>query len=338
MPQDLPVVKPGLSYTGKRVLVTGADGFIGSHLTEALLAAGAEVRATCWYHPRQDRGWLDAIPAQPALEVVIGDIRDANTCRRWVESMDVVFHLAALIGIPYSYEAPESYLQTNLHGTFHLLEACRANLTPFVFMSSSEVYGTALQAPIDEQHPLQPQSPYSASKIGAEALVRSYWHSYGLPVLVARAFNTYGPRQSPRAIIPAVISQLAAGATELALGDLRPTRDLVYVADTCQALLHLGLSQLTDGAIVNICTGKDHRMSVVVELLQQIMGTAVPVVTDPQRLRPVHSEVMQLLGNPGLLLQRTRYLPSTSLQAGLAKTIAWFQTHPSSYSPFQYHV
>ncbi len=322
------------------ILVTGADGFIGSHLTQHLLAAGARVKALAWYRPQQDRGWLDEVGEQERLQIVSGDIRDAGSCRSWIQDVDLVFHLAALIGIPYSYEAPESYLSTNIQGTFHLLEACRERATRMMFMSSSEVYGSALAIPITEAHPLQPQSPYSASKIGGEALVRSYHFSYGLPVTIMRVFNTYGPRQSSRAIIPTVITQLLAGNTELQLGDLLPTRDLVYVGDTCKALVALATSEEAIGAVVNVATGTEHSMKEVVDHIQELLGSSARIVSDPKRQRPAQSEVQRLCGDPGLLQSLTGYSPDTPLSDGLRATIAWFlaQGQGPHYKPHQYHV
>lgn len=328
------------SLAGKRIFVTGADGFIGSHLTELLLSLGAEVKALAWYHPQQDHGWLDDIAESSPLEIVSGDIRDAHQCRKWVADCDMVFHLAALIGIPYSYEAPHSYYQTNVEATLHLLEASKEAGARFLFMSTSEVYGSAQVVPISENHPLQPQSPYSASKIGAEALVRSYFHSFGMPVFVARVFNTYGPRQSTRAILPTVITQLASGARELMLGDLSTTRDLVYVKDTCQALVGLINCDEASGLPVNICTGVETAISDLVERVQRIMETKARIQIDPKRLRPAGSEVNRLCGDASLLTSLGIQPPSTSLQQGLTETIEWFQQNitTNKYKPTQYHV
>lgn len=328
------------TLAGKRIFVTGADGFIGSHLTELLLSLGAEVKALAWYHPQQDLGWLDDVTASDCLEVVSGDIRDAHLCRKWVADCDMVFHLAALIGIPYSYEAPHSYLQTNVEATLHLLEAAKEAQARFLFMSTSEVYGSALTVPITEDHPLQPQSPYSASKIGAEALVRSYFHSFEMPVFVARVFNTYGPRQSTRAILPTVITQLAGGAEILKLGDLSTTRDLVYVEDTCRALVELILCDAAIGSPVNICTGRETSMADLVAAVQQLMETTAEVKIDPARLRPVGSEVERLCGDASLLASLGITPPHTSLEDGLLETIRWFRHHftTDKYKPNQYHV
>lgn len=328
------------SLAGKRIFVTGADGFIGSHLTELLLSLGAEVKALAWYHPQQDHGWLDEIEPSAHLTIVSGDIRDAHQCRKWVADCDMVFHLAALIGIPYSYEAPHSYYQTNVEATLHLLEAAKESGARFLFMSTSEVYGSAQSIPIAENHPLQPQSPYSASKIGAEALVRSYFHSFQMPVFVARVFNTYGPRQSTRAILPTIITQLASGAQKLMLGDLSTTRDLVYVKDTCEALVALINCDDAAGLPVNICTGKETTMSDLVGMVQEIMNTKAEIQVDPQRLRPAGSEVDRLCGDNRQLIELGITAPSTNLNQGLTETIAWFEQHftTNTYKPNQYHV
>ncbi|MDP5169881.1 MAG: NAD-dependent epimerase/dehydratase family protein [Bacteroidia bacterium] len=322
------------------MLVTGADGFIGSHLVEHLLAEGAIVRALTWYHPQQNWGWMEDVPPHERLSIVSGDIRDARACHGWLSGVDMVFHLAALIGIPYSYEAPESYLSTNISGTLNLLEACREHETRMIFMSTSEVYGTALQVPINEDHPLQPQSPYSATKIGAEALVRSYFYSFGLPVTIARVFNTYGPRQSARAIIPTIITQLAAGVPSLKLGDLRPTRDLVYVADTCRCLIAIASVEESIGKAVNICTGQDQSMQTVVDTIQQLMQVEVAIELDARRVRPEGSEVMRLCGDHALLRSLTGTSPSVSLEDGLQHTIDWFldPRRYTQYKPDHYHV
>lgn len=252
----------------------------------------------------------------------------------------MVFHLAALIGIPYSYEAPHSYYQTNVEATLYLLEAAKEAGARFLFMSTSEVYGSAQAIPIPETHPLQPQSPYSASKIGAEALVRSYFHSFEMPVFVARVFNTYGPRQSTRAILPTIITQLASGVEELMLGDLSTTRDLVYVNDTCRALIELINCDEACGIPVNICTGVETTMNDLVGMVQELMQTSTAIHVDPKRLRPAGSEVDRLCGDHSRLIKLGIESPQTSLQTGLGETIAWFRDHftTNKYKPNQYHV
>lgn len=334
---DLSVVKLTSSLSGKRILVTGADGFIGSHLTSILLGKGADVKALAWYRPQLDVGCLSFLSPTHHLEVVRGDILDTEQCRKMVEGVDLVFHLAALIGIPYSYQAPRSYLQTNIEGTLNLLEAAKDQKAKFLFMSTSEVYGTALSVPISEDHPLQPQSPYSASKIGAEALVRSYFHSFDMEVYIARVFNTYGPRQSTRAILPTIITQLAAGAKKLELGDLSPTRDLVYVDDTCLSLIDLIHCEAAVGLPVNISTGVEISMENLVSQVQQLMKTDVPVVLDPQRQRPAGSEVLRLCGDPGRLDSLGLHVPSISLSEGLSETISWFRDQ-NHHNFTKYHV
>ncbi len=328
-----------IDFRGKRILVTGADGFIGSHLVDTLLDKGALVKALVWYHPQQDWGWMNGI-VNPNLTIVAGDIRDAGSCMKWVAETDIVFHLAALIGIPYSYESPDAYVATNVNGTLNLLEACRLHQSSMIFMSTSEVYGTARQVPISESHPLQSQSPYSASKIGAEALVRSYFAAFDLPVVVARTFNTYGPRQSTRAILPTIITQLGKGTDSLVLGDLSPTRDMVFVQDTCEALCRLPGVDALLGQAVNICTGQEVSMKKLVNIVQEMMHTKVPVVQDAQRVRPQKSEVKRLCGDNSLLRQHTGFQPATSLEHGLKQTIPWFIQHldQGGYLPTHYHV
>lgn len=309
-----------------RILVTGADGFIGSHLVEALLNRGHEVRAFVYYHPYSESGWLGEIPKQlrAGLELFPGDVRDPGRVDAAVEGMDSVFHLAALIGIPYSYYAPASYLQTNVLGTQNVLDAAlRHRVKKVLVTSSSEVYGTARYVPMDENHPKQPQSPYSASKIAADALALSYHLSFGLPVTIVRPFNTYGPRQSVRAFIPTVIRQLLGGSLVLKLGDLSPTRDLLYVEDTVRGFWAIYQSELLVGQEVNIATGMEYSMGRTLELLQGILKTEARVETDPERLRPPRSEVLRLCGDSGKL-RKSGWSPSWSLEEGLKRTADWF--------------
>jgi NAD dependent epimerase/dehydratase len=318
------------------VLVTGAGGFIGSHLTEALLRRGFRVRALVHYRSRQAAGWLGEVPPEANLEIWAGDIRDRDGCMAAVAGCEWVFHLAALIGIPYSYQAPESYLATNVQGTLNLLQAARsAGVSHFLHLSTSEAYGTAQTVPITEQHPLQAQSPYSASKIAGEALAMSFYRSYGLPVTVVRPFNTYGPRQSSRAIIPAIITQLLAGQKTLKLGDLRPTRDLVFVQDTVNSLLSLAGLDAALGETVNLATQREYAMSEVVQQLIDLSGQQAEVVQDPQRLRPAASEVMRLCGSHEKLRLLTGQVPSTSLREGLSLTLDWFRQQPPGSLAYQ---
>ncbi len=308
-----------------KVLVTGADGFIGSHLTELLLAQNYQVRALAQYNSFASTGWLDDLDRHPDLEVVLGDVRDAAFCRSLCQDIEIVFHLAALIAIPYSYVAPESYIDTNVKGTLNICQAARdAGVKRLLQTSTSEVYGSAIYVPIDEQHPLQPQSPYSASKIGADALAMSFYYSFELPVTIVRPFNTYGPRQSARAVIPAIISQIAAGNKQIKLGDLTPTRDFNYVTDTCRGFVALAETDKAIGETVNIGTGIDVSIAEVLNLIKELMNSDVEFLCDPQRLRPENSEVQRLCCNNGKIRQMTGFQPQVTLRQGLKHTIDWF--------------
>lgn len=307
-----------------KVLVTGADGFIGSHLTEALLSAGYQVRALSYYNSFNDWGWLEGIN-NPDLEVVSGDVRDPDFCRHITRGCPLVFHLAALIAIPYSYVAPDSYVDTNIRGTLNMLQAARdCNVERIVVTSTSEVYGTALYVPIDENHPRQPQSPYSATKIGADALAKSFYNAFELPVVIARPFNTYGPRQSARAIIPTIITQIAAGHREIKVGDLAPTRDFNFVTDTAAGFLALATAPGIEGREINIATGREVTMEETLHTIARLMGADIKWVTDPERIRPSKSEVRRLLGDNKLITSLTDWRPRVSLEEGLSKTIDWF--------------
>ncbi|WP_246099178.1 NAD-dependent 4,6-dehydratase LegB [Tepidimonas sediminis] len=322
-------------------LVTGADGFIGSHLVELLVARGCRVRALAQYNSFNHWGWLESLTCLPQVEVVSGDIRDPHFCHRMMEGVDVVFHLAALIAIPYSYVAPDSYVETNVRGTLNVCQAARAvGVRRLVHTSTSEVYGTARYVPIDEAHPLQPQSPYSASKVGADAIALSFHSSFGLPVTVARPFNTYGPRQSARAVIPTVISQVAAGCRVLKLGDLRPTRDFNYVEDTCRGLLALAQCDAAVGEVVNIGSNYEISIGDTVRLILELMGAEVEVQQEDERLRPPQSEVFRLWCDNRKIERLTGFRPRVDLREGLQRTIAWF-TDPVNlqrYKPHQYNV
>ncbi len=290
-----------------RVLVTGADGFIGSHLTELLLAEGYQVRALSQYNSFNSNGWLEDVAQSPALEIVSGDVRDAAFCRRIVEGCDTVFHLAALIAIPYSYEAPGSYVDTNIGGTLNICQAARdCGVRRLIVTSTSEVYGTARYVPIDEKHPRQPQSPYSATKIGADAIAMSFYNAFSLPVVIARPFNTYGPRQSARAIIPTIITQIANGAREIKVGDLTPTRDFNFVTDTARGFLAIARAEGVEGQELNIATGTEISMADTLQTIARIMQSDVRYVTDPQRLRPANSEVFRLCGDSSRLRELDR--------------------------------
>lgn len=323
----------------KTALVTGADGFIGSHLTQHLLDAGYAVRALSQYNSFNNWGWLEGI-SHPNLEVVSGDVRDAAFCDEIARGADVIFHLAALIAIPFSYVAPESYVDTNIKGTLNICQAARrAGVDRLVVTSTSEVYGTALSVPISESHPKQPQSPYSATKIGADALALSFHNAFELPVVIARPFNTYGPRQSARAIIPTIISQIASGMRTIKVGDLRPTRDFNYVADTCRGFIALAETPGIEGREINIASSSEISMGDTLRTIADLMGAEVEYVTDPARLRPAGSEVMRLYGDNSLITSLTPWRPQVSLREGLKKTIDWF-TDPENlrrYKPEIYN-
>lgn len=322
-----------------KVLVTGADGFIGSHLTEMLLREGHEVRALSQYNSFNNWGWLEGV-SHPKLEIVSGDVRDSSFCREIAEGCEIIFHLAALIAIPYSYVAPESYVDTNIKGTLNICQAARAvGVRRLIVTSTSEVYGTAIEVPISESHPKQPQSPYSATKIGADALALSFHNAFELPVVIARPFNTYGPRQSARAFIPTIISQIASGMTEIKCGDLRPTRDFNYVEDTCRGFIDLAMAPGIEGREINIASGTEISMGDTLKMIAELMGKKVNFITDPARLRPEGSEVMRLRGDNKVITSLTSWRPQVSLREGLEKTITWF-TNPTNlcrYKPEIYN-
>lgn len=317
-----------------KVLVTGADGFIGSHLTQALLDEGIEVRALAQYNSFTNWGWLEDIH-HPGLEVVTGDVRDPNYCRHIVKGVDTVFHLAALIAIPYSYVAPDSYVDTNVKGTLNICQAVRdEDVERLLVTSTSEVYGTAKYVPIDEKHPKQPQSPYSASKIGADAIAMSFHNAFETPVTIVRPFNTYGPRQSARAIIPTIITQIASGEREIKVGDLTPTRDFNYVADTAAGFIALAKCQEAIGKEVNIATGREVSMADTLQTIARLMDADVRWITDPRRLRPSGSEVYRLLGDNSLITSLTDWRPRYTLEEGLRETIGWF-TDPENLKKYK---
>jgi len=308
-----------------KALVTGADGFIGSHLTEMLLKNGYKVRALAQYNSFNYWGWLEDVPENENLEVVCGDIRDSYFCHRLCRDVDMVFHLAALIAIPFSYQAPQSYVDTNIQGTLNICQASLDNkLHRIICTSTSEVYGTAQYVPIDEKHPLQPQSPYSASKIGADAVAMSFFHAFNLPLTIARPFNTYGPRQSARAVIPTIITQIAAGIKEIRLGDTSPTRDFNYVEDTCRGFLELAKCEDAVGETVNIGSNFEISIRETLDLIKDIMHSDVYFVSDEQRIRPKKSEVFRLWCDNTKIKSFTDFEPKYGIREGLEKTVEWF--------------
>ena len=309
----------------KKFLVTGADGFIGSHLVEILHSHGFDVKALSQYNSFNNWGWLEGINCLNEIEVVSGDIRDPFFCKEIMQEVDCVFHLAALIAIPYSYAAPQSYVETNITGTLNVCQAAKEiGDVRVIHTSTSEVYGTAQYVPIDEKHPLQPQSPYSASKIGADAMAMSFFNAFELPLTIARPFNTYGPRQSARAVIPTIISQIANGAKEIKLGDVSPTRDFNYVTDTCLGFIELAKCPDAIGKTVNI--GSNYEISVgdTLNLIKDIMKSDVTFITEDQRLRPEKSEVFRLWCDNALIFELCGFSPNVSLKEGLQKTVDWF--------------
>ena len=325
----------------KNILITGADGFIGSHLTEMLLKKGYKVKALSQYNSFNNWGWLEDIPQNNNLEVVSGDIRDPHFCKEITKDIDIVFHLAALIAIPYSYVAPDSYVDTNVKGTLNICQAAKENgVSRVIHTSTSEVYGTAQYVPIDEKHPKQAQSPYSASKIGADAMAISFYNAFELPVTIARPFNTYGPRQSARAIIPTIISQIAVGKKQIKLGDLSPTRDFNYVKDTCRGFIALAESDDTIGKEINIASNYEISMKDTLELIKKIMKSDVEFITDEQRLRPEKSEVFRLWGDNKLIKELTDFDVKYPIEKGLKKTINWFtrQENLKKYKTDIYNV
>lgn len=325
----------------EKILVTGSDGFIGSHLTELLVEKGYQVRAFVYYNSFNSWGWLDSLPGQVLSQIDIfpGDIRDPNGVREAMKGMDAVFHLAALIAIPFSYYSPDTYVDTNIKGTLNVLQAARELGTQRVLVTStSEVYGTAQYVPIDEKHPYQGQSPYSATKIGADRLAESFWRSFNVPVTIVRPFNTYGPRQSARAVIPTIITQLLSGKTELRLGSLTPTRDFNFVKDTANGFHEIFLSEETVGEEINIATQKEISIGELArELIHQINPQAC-IVCDEQRIRPEKSEVNRLLGSNQKIRKLTNWTPRYTLEQGLEETIAFFRENLGRYKTDIYNL
>ncbi|NBS76114.1 MAG: SDR family NAD(P)-dependent oxidoreductase [Betaproteobacteria bacterium] len=319
----------------KKTLITGADGFIGSHLTELLVRQGHAVKALSQYNSFNHWGWLEDLSCLPDIEVVSGDVRDPHFCRHITKDVGQVFHLAALIAIPYSYVAPQSYVDTNVNGTLNMCQAALDNgVERFIHTSTSEVYGTAQYVPINEAHPLQPQSPYSASKIGADAIAMSFHHAFGLPLTVARPFNTYGPRQSARAVIPTIIGQIASGVGQIKLGDTTPTRDFNFVSDTCQGFSQLAQSAEAVGEVVNIGSNTEISVGDTLNMIKDIMHSQVEFVSEDARLRPGQSEVFRLWCDNQKIHQLTGYQAQVGLREGLTKTIEWF-TQPGNLAKYK---
>ena len=327
-----------MNWTGKRVLVTGAGGFIGSHLTERLAALGAGVRALVHYNALGSAGWLDYSPVRESVQVMAGDICDRDSVRRAVEGREVVFHLAALIAIPYSYQAPESYIRTNIQGTLNVLQAVReTGVECVVHTSTSEVYGTACYVPIDEEHPLQGQSPYSASKIGADKIAEAFHLSFGVPVVTVRPFNTFGPRQSARAVIPTIIAQLLAGE-RVRLGSLHPTCDLNFVANTVEGFARAAGAPAALGQTFNLGSGREISVGDLAQTIARLMGRPIIIESEDQRIRPGKSEVERLLASNTRATSLLGWTPAVTLEEGLQQTIDWLAANREKYRPHAYTI
>jgi dTDP-glucose 4,6-dehydratase len=327
-----------LNWTGERVLVTGAGGFIGSHLTERLVELGASTRALVHYNALGTWGWLDQSPMRDQIEVIAGDICDRDSVRCALQDVEIVFHLAALIAIPYSYHAPLSYVRTNVEGTLNVLQAARdVGVECVVHTSTSEVYGTAQCVPIDEAHPLQGQSPYSASKIGADKMAEAFHRSFDLPAVTVRPFNTFGPRQSARAVIPTIITQLLAGQT-VRLGSLNPTRDLNFVANTVDGFVLAASSPAAIGRTINLGSGREISIGDLAQLIARLMDKPICIEGEDARVRPEGSEVERLLADNRLARELLGWEPRVNLEEGLQRTIAWIQQHPERYRPGVYSI
>ncbi len=327
-----------MDWTGKRVLVTGAGGFIGSHLTERLVELGASTRSLVHYNARGTAGWLDTSPSRDKIEIVAGDVCDRDSVRQAMRDIDIVFHLAALIAIPYSYHAPASYVRANVEGTLNVLQASRElDVERLVHTSTSEVYGTAHYTPIDEAHPLQGQSPYSASKIGADKLAEAFHLSFELPVSTIRPFNTYGPRQSARAVIPTIITQ-ALTRSEVRLGNLEPTRDLNYVADTVEGFIRVAECPEAIGRVINIGSGQEISIGDLASTILSLLGKKIPVIQDSQRVRPENSEVGRLCADNTKAKKILGWQPRYTLKDGLALTIDWMEKNLEYYRPGTYTI
>jgi NAD dependent epimerase/dehydratase len=322
----------------KTVLVTGADGFVGSHLTELLVTQGYQVKALTQYNSFNNWGWLENVNCKNDIEILSGDIRDLSYCKTISKDVEIIFHLAALIAIPFSYIAPNSYVETNIKGTLNICQASKENgISRLIHTSTSEVYGTAQYVPMDEKHPLQPQSPYSATKIAADAMAMSFYNSFELPVTIARPFNMYGPRQSARAIIPTIITQIAAGKKEIKLGDISPTRDFNYVEDCCRAFIMLAESEKTIGETFNIGSNSEISIADTLQLIKQLMSSNVTFIKDEQRKRPKKSEVFRLWCDNKKINEVVGYKPQVNIQDGLKKTIDWM-TKPENLKMYKSEI
>jgi len=322
----------------KKILVTGADGFVGSHLTEMLVNKGYQVKALSQYNSFNNWGWLEDINCKDDIEVVAGDIRDPYYCDHITKDIDSIFHLAALIAIPYSYVAPDSYVDTNIKGTLNICQAAKNNGNiRVIHTSTSEVYGTAQYVPIDEKHPLQPQSPYSATKIAADAMAMSFYNTFALPVTIARPFNTYGPRQSARAVIPTIITQIANGMKKIKLGDLSPTRDFNYVEDTCRGFLAILENEKTVGETINIGSNFEISIGDTLSIIKELMNSDVEFITDEQRIRPKKSEVFRLWCDNAKIEKFTGFKPQIDIREGLQRTINWI-TQPSHLRDYKAEI
>lgn len=330
-----------MNLKGKKVLVTGSEGFIGSHLTEQLLELGAEVTALVQYNSFNNWGWIDTFSddIKRNINVITGDIREYDGISKIMKGQDVVFHLAALIAIPYSYLSPMAYVRTNVEGTTNVLEACREyEVQKIIHTSTSETYGTALYVPIDEKHPMQGQSPYSASKIGADKIAESFYRSFNMPIATIRPFNTYGPRQSARAVIPTIISQILSGKTEIKLGSLTPTRDFNYVKDTAEAFIKIAESDKTVGEVINASTNNEISIGDLVKKICDICGKEIKILCDEERLRPDKSEVNRLLGDNKKIKELTEWIPKYSLDEGLLETTKWIEHNMKYFKTDIYNV
>lgn len=329
-----------MKLKNKKILVTGADGFIGSHLVEGLLDEGADIRAFVYYNSFSSWGWLDSFSERKKgkLDIFLGDVRDPNGVKESMKGVDCVFHLAALIGIPFSYHSPDSYVDTNVRGTLNVLQAAKdARVSKVLITSTSEVYGTARYVPIDEKHPRQGQSPYAATKIGADSMAESFYRSFGLPVVIVRPFNTYGPRQSARAVVPTIITQLLSKSPQIKLGSLYPTRDMVYVKDAVSGFIAIAKSDETIGKEINIATGREISIGNLAKKLKAIIGSDALITAADERVRPKNSEVERLLGNNTKIKKLTGWKPRFDLDTGLEETVSWFKD-PRNTALYKAHV